>query len=297
MSLKASIDIGTNSTRLLLIQINKEGKLSPVEHYERLTKLGAGLDQSNRLSPQAMNRVIKALQEYRDIITKNEISEIRAFATSATRDAKNRNEFLALINERTGFSCRILSGNEEARLSFLGVTSDLHISDFYLVSDVGGGSSEFINARGNEILYSKSFNIGSGRLTRQFFHHDPPPTEEIKKATDFVKSNLHTIDGSPQAVVCVGGTAATLALIDAQVPFDDSKHSHHYRLEKSSLQQLVLDLGCKTLVERKSITGLNPERADVLLAGALIHLEIMNYFSLNSVVVSLRDLMFGIFLE
>ena len=297
MQLKASIDIGTNSTRLLFVQTTPDGKILPVDHFERLTKLGAGLDRDNNLSRDAMLRVVNALAEFREMIDDFAISDVRVFATSATRDANNRDAFLSLISEGSGFACRVLSGDEEARFSFLGVISDLAFDDPFMVCDVGGGSAEFIFAKGKQILSAQSLNVGSGRLTRDFLRHDPPTAAEKNNAVRFVDSQLRQVTASPSALVCVGGTAATLAMIDAGVAFEKPKAAHHYRLEKSRLDNIIALLADKTTLQRQQIPGLHPERADVILGGALIYQQILSYFSIDFLITSLKDLMLGIFLE
>jgi exopolyphosphatase/guanosine-5'-triphosphate,3'-diphosphate pyrophosphatase len=297
MSLKASIDIGTNSTRLLVVEVAPHDQLSPLLHRERLTKLGTGLNRENELSREAMLRVIEALQEYRRIIEKESIKDVRVFATSATRDARNREEFLSQITTQTGFNCRVLSGEEEARLSFLGVTSDLAIEKQILVCDVGGGSTEFISTQGAMILSSQSLNIGSGRLTRQFLLDEKIDDEILNKASGVVAEHLKSVNSKPSQIVGVGGTAAALALMDSNTPYKSPKAAHHYRFKKDRLEKIVHSLATSSLVERQKIIGLHPERADVMLGGALIYLEILKYFTIDSVITSLRDLMFGIFLE
>ena len=297
MTLKASIDIGTNSTRLLIVRCLAGNKLSPVAHVERLTKLGDGLGSAGELSRKAMQRVIDALREYRAILSEKQVADVRVFATSATRDAGNRDDFLSLIKRQTGFECRLLSGEEEARLSFLGVVSDMHIAEPCLVCDVGGGSTEFIFARGKEILFLQSLNIGSGRLTRQFLHTDPPTSDEMDSAAKFVVSQLKTFEEPVNIIVGVGGTAATLALIDAKASIKDAAAAHHYRLAGVDVERIVAMLARMPVQERRFVPGLHPERADVIVGGGVIFREILRYFRADVLTTSLRDLMYGIFLE
>ena len=297
MSLKASIDIGTNSTRLLVVECFPGKHLSPVEHYEQLTKLGAGLNAENRLSGDAMQRVIDVLKDYRRIIAGHNISKTHLLATSATRDARNRDDFISLIRSQTGFDCRILSGEEEARLSFLGAISDLNIAGPFLVCDVGGGSSEFIYAHGKRMIHSQSLNMGSGRLHRDFLHHDPPTDEEINQATQFIALQLQNFKFKPEQIVAVGGTAAALALMDAETPFNKPGTAHHHRVTNESLQALTTKMVKQTVKNRQKLVGLNPQRADIILGGALIYAGILKTLDVDSMMTSLRDLMFGIFIE
>ncbi len=299
MGLKASIDIGTNSTRLLIADVKDDANLVLIEHHERLTKLGHGLSDDAVLDTEAMQRVIAALHEFCDVISSYEIDDIRAFATSATRDAQNRDIFLQNIKSETGISVRLLSGDEEANLSCLGVMSDFHRQDF-VVCDVGGGSTEFINVHNRDLQNATSLDIGSRRLTRQFLHNDPPRSDEIKALRQFARHTMETsLHGfaSKRHLVAVGGTSAALALMDAELSIRESYRAHHYRLSSFGLEKIILSLMEKTVEERKNITGLHPKRADVTLGGALIFAEILKFVECEELIVSLRDLMFGVFLE
>ena len=182
-------------------------------------------------------------------------------------------------------------------MSFLGVISDLKIAGPFLVCDVGGGSSEFIFAHGREIIFSKSLNMGSGRLQRDFLHHDPPTTREVNDATQFVASQLLRINFEPERIIAVGGTAAALALMDSETPFDKPDAAHHYTLTNRALQALANELLTQSQKNRQGRIGLNPQRADVILGGALIFAGILKILRADSMMTSLRDLMFGIFLE
>jgi exopolyphosphatase/guanosine-5'-triphosphate,3'-diphosphate pyrophosphatase len=299
MPLKASIDIGTNSTRLLIVDVKKDGALNPVEHHERITKLGGGMSPHRDLHPEAMNRVIAALNEYQNVIRDYDIQATHVLATSATRDARNRGALIQKIHAETGWDCRVLSGQEEAQLSFLGVISDFECENL-LVCDVGGGSSEFIRSQKRDIVFAKSIDIGSGRLTRRFLHADPAQPQQVAELELFVqsaiKSNLKR-DGKIEKLVAVGGTAATLALIDAGRPEQQAHKVHHYELAADKLTKIIADLSEKSIEQRRGIIGLHPRRADVILGGALIFQEILKYLQMESITVSLRDLMFGVFVE
>ncbi len=299
MGLKASIDIGTNSTRLLIADVKQDAHITLIEHHERLTKLGHGLSDDQVLDDAAMDRVIAALMEFNGVISGYDIDDVRVFATSATRDAKNQSDFLDRIRQKNGLSVRVLSGDEEARLSCLGVMSDLHTQNF-IVCDVGGGSTEFISVKNREIHGFKSINIGSRRLTRQFLQTDPPRTDEIRALREFVRQSmrehLHDLD-LKREVIAVGGTSAALALMDAEISIRESYQAHHYHLSSYGLEKIILSLMEKTVAERQSIIGLHPKRADVILGGALIFAEILKFMECDKLVVSLRDLMFGVFLE
>lgn len=297
---KASIDIGTNSTRLLITDIDSSGNFFPLLTKERVTRLGEGLDHSLHLSRQAMLRVLIVLKEYLDLCKKYFTKDIAIFATSATRDAVNRDEFIEKIYQTTGYHCRLLPGAEEAYLSFLGVISDYQIEENFLVCDVGGGSTEFVFGRNKNMMTRTSLNIGSRRMTREFFHSDPVKAGEISAMKTFISNVLKNepSNSPPLSVcVCVGGTAATLAMMDKKIDLLHPERAHQSELSFSALTQIIMELEKKTIKERQSIKGLNPERASVILAGALIIECIMEFYSLTKISVSLRDLLFGILME
>jgi len=287
----ASIDIGTNSTRLLILSQDKKAALQMLVYQERMTKLGAGLSSENRLSNQAMQRVITALLEYKKIIKKQAVQSIQVFATSATRDAVNQQEFLDKIFEQTQLQCRVLNGTEEAAYSFLGVISDMHPTDHYLVCDIGGGSSEFIFAHQRKIIDTVSLNIGSGRLSRTLL----TPHANIQKAKSFVLQKLEKEFSKRHVshIICTGGTAATLALMDLNTPLSNPFSAHHHLMNVGAVQKQVKRLQEKSIPERKKIIGLHPERAKVILGGALIIQVILEYFHMSAT-ISLRDLMYGV---
>ncbi len=301
MTRKASIDIGTNSTRLLIADIEDTGTIIPVRYHERITRLGSGIDSSGHLVFPAMEGVIQVLQEYRSIGKQMGATFFKVFATSATREAGNRNEFLRLILERTGFSCQILSGEEEAQLSFLGCISDMESQQQVLVCDIGGGSTEFVLGEKQEMIMAKSLKIGSRRMHQDFLHSDPVREAEVEKLQTRLAESLHSgLELFPQKVsecVCVGGTATTLATMDASLDFSQSEKAHKYSLTKTNLDSLIQELAEKSIERRKTIVGLNPDRADVILAGAMIVRAILQRFGCEQTHISIRDLLFGALLE
>ena len=301
MTRKASIDIGTNSTRLLIADISDAGIIFPIHHQERITRLGSGIDSSGQLVLPAMERVIQVLQEYRTIGEEMGASSFTVFATSATREARNRNTFLTLIRERSGFSCQILSGEEEARLSFLGCISDMETQKQVLVCDIGGGSTEFVFGKKQEMIMAKSLKIGSRRMHSTFLHSDPVSAEEVKSLRMYLHDNLHTelthFPASISMCVCVGGTATTLATMDAGLAFSQAEKAPKYLLPKNSLESLIRNLAGKSIEERKNLIGLNPDRADVILAGAMIVQAILLRFGCSHTQISFRDLLFGVLID
>ncbi|NIA31122.1 MAG: hypothetical protein GWP06_14575, partial [Actinobacteria bacterium] len=280
---KASIDIGTNSTRLLITDIDSSGNFFPLLTKERITRLGDGFDASSRLFFKAMQRVLIVLKDYLDFCKNDDVTDIVIFATSATRDAVNRDEFVGKIELETGTVCRILSGDEEALFSFRGVISDSRFDADFLVCDIGGGSTEFIFGRRELLIDRKSLNIGSRRMMREFLHSDPVKMREISDLKAFIMGGLkrNFSDSAPvSGCVCVGGTATTLAMMDKRIDITEPQKVHHGELSRLHLLQIISELEKKTIRERQKIVGLHPERADVILAGAVIVHCIMDFYNL-----------------
>ncbi|MBD3384002.1 Ppx/GppA family phosphatase [candidate division KSB1 bacterium] len=291
---KASIDIGTNSTRLLLADVNSE--IVPVLYRERMTRLGEGLNRDGYLKPKAIERVVEALKAYKTLGEKYGVQAYSVFATSAARDSKNQAAFVRHIKRSVGLDCEIISGEREAFLSFKGASSDLDSTQNILVCDIGGGSTEFIAGDGMHLNYTKSLNIGSRRLTERFFRHDPVLPAEIEAAAACIRGQLLSLERLKiKQLVSVGGTATTLAMIREGISVKDAGQAHHTVLKQ--VNTLVEELGALQQAKRKKRTGLRPERADVIVMGALILENVLDYFNLDRTIVSMRDLLFGALLQ
>ena len=300
MAKKASIDIGTNSTRLLITDIDFENNFQPLVMQERMTRLGQGVHSTKTLAKSAMNRVFDALDEYIEICRKHTVSDIQILATSATRDASNRKYFVDEIYKRTKITPRVLTGNEEALYSFLGATSDLHPKQNYLVCDIGGGSTEFVIGEGNRIVIRKSLDIGSLRLTEKFIYNDPPDVKELIELESFIQKSLNDLAGlykNYSTAIFVGGTATTLAMMDGRLGIGEAEKSHKYVLKTLSIIQIINTIKTLPINEKQEIQGLLPARAPVILTGALIMKTIMGFFNLEKATISLRDLLFGILMD
>lgn len=301
MNRKASIDIGTNSTRLLVADLDENKTVFPLVSEVRITRLGEDIGVSQRLSGEAIARVVGALKEYLAICQRFQTQSIIIFATSATREASNMEEFLQQIKKGTGRHCRVFSGEEEARLSFQGVLSDLKDERTVLICDIGGGSTEFIVGSHETINWKKSLDIGSRRLSRLFATDDPYEVQILIQIKEYIrnifKKEIDQLVPVPERCVCVGGTATTLAMIDQKLDLVHASQVDHSELKLPRLRQLINDLANKSVHERKMITGLHPERADVIVTGALIMEAIMDYLGFSSSLISIRDLLYGILLE
>jgi exopolyphosphatase / guanosine-5'-triphosphate,3'-diphosphate pyrophosphatase len=296
----ASIDIGTNSTRLLIAGNDIENNFQPLVMQERMTRLGQGVHSTKALAPDAMERVFSALDEYIKICRDLNVSDIQIIATSATRDASNKKYFVDEIALRTEIAPNILTGDEEALFTFLGAISDLELKGEYLVCDIGGGSTEFIVGEENRMVNRKSLDIGSLRLTENFIYNDPPVEEELRSLERFVHERLNELTGfykSFSKAVFSGGTATTLAMIDGRFGLNEAQNVHKYKLRKSRLVQIIDSIKLLPTKDKEKIQGLLPERAPVILTGALIMNAIMDFYQLEEATISLRDLLFGILMD
>jgi exopolyphosphatase/guanosine-5'-triphosphate,3'-diphosphate pyrophosphatase len=297
---KASIDIGTNSTRLLVAELDTSQAITPLYMEEQITRLGQGLGETGVLSAAAIARVISAISAYQVLAKQFGAEEIIAFATSAARDAGNRSQFLGQIAEATGIAVRVLSGEKEAALSFLGAISDVSADEPLLICDIGGGSTELIIGDRGGVHRAVSVDVGSRRLYERYFVDERTVVQAVTAARDDV---LHAIQRSialqefPPSSLSVGGTATTLAMIMAECPLTEVRRIHHYAMTLERLQALIRRLAGMSIAERKTLTGLHPDRADVILTGAVVLEAVLSYFKQAATVVSLRDLLFGVFLE
>ncbi|HLC15469.1 MAG TPA: Ppx/GppA phosphatase family protein [Thermodesulfovibrionia bacterium] len=295
MTVVASIDIGTNSTRLLIA--SKDGaNLNPLRMEERITRLGEGLGQLGYLKPESLDRVTDALTEYMGYIKACGTERVFIVATSAAREASNKEMLQKRVKEATGHDCRIISGQEEAELTFLGVMSDICAISKALICDIGGGSTEFIFTENGILSKEISLPIGSRRLKERFLYRNPVCNEEMQAFTIHTEAILHQhlFSGNEVQCVMVGGTATTLAMIDCSLSAFDENTVHGYVLQHSAVINIVQKLASLSLEERKHLVGLHPKRADVIVAGAMITEIILRFFKLSSCQISIRDLLFGL---
>ncbi len=298
MGYQASIDIGTNSTRLLLADCTVDGKVRAIEMKEQITRLGEGAVLDQILRSEGMRRVVQALQAYRAYLDQWPVEQIFVFATAATREARNRDEFLDLIKQQTGWSCQVLSGEREADLAFRGAVSDVVSEHSLLVVDIGGGSTELVSGSPAGIEKRVSIDIGSRRLLERFDARVCYAPDTVARMQEHIRTQLHPRfpdhDLSRYHCISVGGTAMTLAMIDAAVPLQEAARIHHYVLSLPRLRLCLERLTPLSLAARRAVTGLHPERADVIVAGGIILEQILTHFNIEQTTVSLRDAMVGI---
>ncbi|MBW3595134.1 MAG: Ppx/GppA family phosphatase [Actinobacteria bacterium] len=297
MTRVAAIDVGTNSTRLLVAE-EQAGGFRSVDRRMVITRLGQGVDRSRVLAPEALDRTLRTIAEYAATCGELGVERLRVTGTSAVRDARNRAEFFEGVRKLTGTDAELLTGDEEARATFLGTLSDLDEPGTVVVVDIGGGSTELIVGVG-EPERLVSLDIGCVRLFEKYLESDPPSAEEIEamraeidETLTEVKDDLSIAPGS--RLIGVAGTVTQLATLKAGSPVYDPDVTHHSVLSHGDVRSLARRLESLTIGQRKRVTGLEPGRADVIVAGAEILLGVMEVFDLPEVLVSERDILDGL---
>lgn len=298
----AGIDIGTLTCRLLIADISADGRLTEVRAERRLLRLGDGVDEHRMLRPAAMARVIETLKDWRRIIAAYSVDREIAVATSAVRDAGNQDEFLSLIRRDSGFSVEVISGEEEARRTMIGIRSGLPpgTSDLLAV-DIGGGSTEFIVDRPGYPPVVRSFDIGVVRLAERFLKHDPPTPKEVEDVRTVVRAGTAKVQPLLRhltEITCVGtaGTITTLAAMAQRLDRFEHGRIHNYRLRLSDIARLERELASSTQAERRGIPGLEAGREEVIVTGAIILRTVMNTLAKDECLVSNFGLREGLLL-
>jgi exopolyphosphatase/guanosine-5'-triphosphate,3'-diphosphate pyrophosphatase len=291
----AVIDVGTNSTRLLVADV-EDGKVSPLERRSTVTRLGRGVDLSGHLASEAIEDVCGAISGYVGILEELGAETVDTIATSAVRDADNGSAFIAELRERFALSARVLGGEEEARLTYLGATSESPPSEPTLVVDIGGGSTELIVGIGAEISFHDSLQAGVVRHSERCIASDPPTAGELEALATDVRGLIETSVGSGIAAthgIAVAGTPTSLAAIELELePYNPSR-VHGHALALSSIQRMLSRLASVPLSERVEIPGLHPDRAPTIVAGVVILVEVMRAFELEEITVSEHDILYG----
>jgi exopolyphosphatase/guanosine-5'-triphosphate,3'-diphosphate pyrophosphatase len=301
------VDIGTNSTRLLIADV-RDGAIEELDRRSQVTRLGQGVDASGRLADDAMRRVFDTLAAYRNAMDAAAVpADARvAVLTSAARDAANGPDFTARVTNDYGLDARTLDGDTEARTSFRGATHGRDPADRtpLLVLDVGGGSTELIvgPAGGEAPTFHVSLQVGVVRHTERHLHRDPPPPHELRQLADDVRTAIEAdvpedVRASAADAVGVAGTATSLAAIDQRLEPYDPRRVHGYVLELGEIELMLARLAQMDLAERREVPGLHPDRAPTIVAGAAILLEVLRAFGLDRVEVSEHDILHGVALE
>ncbi len=307
----AAIDCGTNSIRLLICDIDtRRSSLTDLAREMRIVRLGEGVDRTGRLAPAALDRTMGALGEYADMVGRLapeavRTRAVRMVATSATRDAQNSREFTSQVMEVLGIAPEVVTGQEEARLSFIGATAELGGAYApYLVTDIGGGSTEFVLGDASGVRGERSVNIGCVRMTERHLHGDPPTREQVAAATADIDAALDDAArgvfgaGEPpvqsRTLVGLAGSVTTVAAIALGLAEYDSRRIHHCRVSAARVHEICLQLLGQTRAQRAEIGGMHPGRVDVIGAGALILDRIMAKYGFAEVLVSEHDILDGI---
>jgi exopolyphosphatase / guanosine-5'-triphosphate,3'-diphosphate pyrophosphatase len=297
----AVIDMGTNSTRLLVADV-EDGRVSEVARESTVTRLGRGVDTSGQLAMEAIEDVCAAVARYVGLYEELGAERVSTVATSAVRDAANREMFIAELRERFAIDARILDGAAEARLTYLGACAEQEPDDETLVIDIGGGSTELVLGDGAEVSFYASLQAGTVRHTERHITNDPPTAGELEELANDVQSLIdEALAGSALARaddgVGVAGTPTSLAAIDQELDPYDPALVHGYRLSLESIQRMCSELAAMTLDQRLEVTGLHPGRAPTIVAGVVILIQVMRAFGLNQIEVSEHDILWGGALE
>ena len=295
----AVVDLGTNSTRLLVAEV-VDGAVTELERRTTITRLGQDVDSTGRLADEAMERVFAAMADFRKSIEELGAERVVAVATSAVRDAANGEDFRGALRERFGVTARTISGNEEARLTFLGATAGRADRDAEtLVFDIGGGSTEYVVGRaGLNPRFHVSTALGSVRHTERHLADDPPPPEQVSALSLDVEATLEReipLELREQVAtgIAVAGTATSLAAVDQALDPYDPERVHGYELQLGACEQMLAMLAALPLEKRREVSGLHPDRAPTIVAGAVILVESIRAFGLGSVETSEADILHG----
>lgn len=306
----SSIDIGTNSVRLLIADCNNFPIKTLVRKTE-ITRIGKNLETTGKISAISAGKTLKVLSKYYSLIKKMEVKKYKAVGTSALRRAKNKDWFLNYIYESLGMKIEIVTGKMEAELSFSGAVKYLDTNVIMdrcnknklfniLVLDIGGGSSEFILGRNNlEIIFKKSTDIGCVGVTEKFINSDPPGKKELSNMNIFIKNRLKNILNEIKEynflfIIGLAGTITTLAAVDLGLKEYKSEKIHNHVLDLKKITKIYSHLCSLNMEDRKNIAGLEPKRADIIIGGTAIVMEIMKSLRKSSIIVSEKDILDGI---
>jgi exopolyphosphatase / guanosine-5'-triphosphate,3'-diphosphate pyrophosphatase len=291
----AVVDIGSNSTRLLVADV-RGGVATQLDRRTNVTRLADGVDTSGRLSDEAIGRVERTLADYRKAIEELNVEVTIGVLTSAVRDAANGEEFVTRVREVYGIDARVIPGEEEARLTFLGATDGRGDVEHVAVVDIGGGSTEIVTGSG----FRTSLQMGVVRFTERHLHHDPPEPAELQRLTAGVREVLSAVlpvNPRIQSLIAVAGTATTAAAIAHEVEPYDPEQIHGAHFTAGSLEEMLARLALLPIAERRGVPGLHPDRAPTIVAGITILLEVTRAFGLDEIEISEHDILLGAALD
>ena len=294
----AVVDIGTNSTRLLIADV-EDGEVREVERRTTVTNLGRGVDLTHRLCSDAVESVCFVVADYKVRWEELGAERVVAIATSAVRDAANGDAFIAELRELFGLDTRVLSGGEEAGLTYLGATAQRTDADTTLVFDIGGGSTELVVGTGSEVSFHVSLQAGTIRQSERHLSSDPPDPHELEELADDVRALVDSAvaaaggNGHRVRAIAVAGTPTSLAAIDQELDPYDPRRVHGHRLGLRTIQRIYSRLATLPLAERLRVPGLHPGRAPTIVAGTVILVQVMRAFGLEEIEVSEHDILHG----
>ena len=295
----AVVDIGTNSTRLLIADVDDDHGVEDLHRESIVTRLGEGVDATGRLGEEPMQRVFDVLERYRDAIDEHAVTRTTAVLTSAVRDAANGADFTSAVRERYGLDARTIDGQEEASLTFSGATSERpHDGSEIVVIDIGGGSTEFVVGRDGEVAFHVSTQAGVVRQTERHLHEDPPAPAQLQQLAAEVRTIIAGAVPSHlrervEIGIGVAGTPTQCASIELELEPYDPARVHGHRLALATCEMLLARLAQMTDEQRRDVTGLHPDRAPTIVAGIAMLIEVMRAFGLEAVEVSEHDILRG----
>jgi exopolyphosphatase/guanosine-5'-triphosphate,3'-diphosphate pyrophosphatase len=297
----AAIDCGTNSIRLLVADV-EGGRLTDVSRRMEIVRLGEGVDRTGQLAPAAIDRTRKALADYTAELRDAGAERVRMVATSASRDASNADDFRAMVLETLGVEPEVISGDEEARLSFTGAVRGLGAPGPYLVVDIGGGSTEFVTGT-HDVEHAISVDIGCVRMTERHLPDDPPGAGAVAAARADVTAGVDRAltavharpgDGPERTLVGLAGSVTTVAALALGLDEYEPARIHQARIDRAAVEHVTTELLVATRAERLAMPVMHPGRADVIAAGALILQVIMERLDAPAVIASEHDILDGI---
>lgn len=303
----AGIDIGTNTLRLLIVRFSPDGRYHKIESGRHITRLGEDISRTGRLKPEPMERTVRVLEGFSEICSKYPLDGTYAVATSAVREASNGADFIRMVKTRTGLDVDIISGDEEARLTLLGVASGLDIEDKDIfLMDIGGGSTEFIAASCGKILFKVSTDIGVVRFTEQYILSDPPEKRELALLEPAIEARLKELPSfgdvdsqrfPKEMFIGTAGTVTTLAAIEQKMAVYDPGKINGYHISKDRIGEIRRTLSDMTIKERKDLPGIENGREDIIITGAVVVDKVMEWFRFPEIVVSDSGLREGLVID
>ncbi|MDD2271346.1 MAG: Ppx/GppA phosphatase family protein [Desulfuromonadaceae bacterium] len=298
----AAIDIGTNSIRCIVVEVDNQGRYMVLDDEKATVRLGENLAVSGEISPAAFARAVDAMSRIRKLIDGLKVSDVEAVATSAVRSASNGEELVGVLTRELGREIRIISGDEEAELVALSVRHNFDMSGKrYMIIDIGGGSVEIMSAVGNHVESCFSLELGAVRMTDRFMASDPVRESELAKLRRFVRTELKAVftEERPtvQTVICSGGTITALASMVMSMRKQAYTTSHGFEVLRSEVVHLLAMLVRKDIKSLRSVPGLNPDRADIIIAGLVVLDELLKYFGANMMLVNERGIREGLIIR